>query len=531
MKKNISSGAEARIKMISGVDKIADVVKSTLGPGGHTVIIEDHPGMKYPIVIKDGVKVARQIELIDPVENAVAGLMKQASEKTVTDAGDGTTTAMILAQAIIHNTVSVLDMNPTLNIFQINDEISEAVIKVKDYIASLSTPFDNDWERLLAVANIASNGDMDIANMVVELIKKVGVKGVINIQETNLPHTTVETPNGMKYYKGVMADQFLNTKDGKAVFHDPYLLLCDQTITHISDIMGLIELVMQKEKRPLVVICPEMNGEALSIFLRNVIEIKAPLCVVRCPSYTRTFDFLADIATLTGATVISDKTGYSPKTCTISQLGKCKEFVADRFSTTIIGGMGDKIKIEARVKDLDAQLIQTTEDMEKEEIRHRIANLSAGVSLIKVGGVTETEMKERMERIDDALCAAKASIEEGTVAGGGTAYASWCMYATNDASKGEMILKTALLEPFFTLIRNTGVHKPLDLEFMLAEFKNKNSISENINVGYNAKTKQFEDLSVSGVIDPAKVLRVALENAASVAKIILTTYYAITNAQ
>lgn len=517
MAKEIKFDIEARDLLKKGVNQLADAVKVTLGPKGRNVIIQKSYGA--PQITKDGVTVAKSIELDDNFENMGAQLVKEVASKTNDDAGDGTTTATVLAQSIIN--VGLKNVTAGANPMDIKRGIDKAVRVVVEDIAKQSTAVGGDLKRIENVARISANNDDEIGSLIAKAMGKVNTEGVITVEEAKGMETTVEIVEGMQFDRGYISPYFVtNTEKMECEMESPYILLYDKKISAIKDILPLLEKTLQTGK-PLLIISEDLDSEALATLVVNRLRGGLKVCAVKAPGFgDRRKEMLQDIATLTGATVISEETGLSLETAGLEMLGRAKKVTVDKDNTTILHGEGSKEAIDQRVKQIRSQIENTTSDYDREKLQERLAKLAGGVAVLYVGAASEVELKEKKDRVEDALSATRAAIEEGTVPGGGTAYIR-AIKALNglkgendDETTGIEIIKRAIEEPLRQIAANAGKEGAVVVQSVKDSKGGK---------GYNAHTDKLEDLTENGVIDPAKVTRVALENAASIAGMFLTT--------
>lgn len=517
MAKIIKFDAEAREKLKRGVDALSNAVKVTLGPKGRNVIIEKKFGA--PIVTKDGVTVAKEIELEDPIENMGAQMVKEVASKTADDAGDGTTTATLLAQAII--TSGLKSVAAGAHLMDLKRGIDKAVAQVVASIQKQSRKIGNDWEKIEQVASISANNSAEIGKLISEAMQKVGKEGVITIEESKSTDTKVEVVEGMQFDRGYLSAYFVTDAENmEAHLEHPYILITDKKISNMREILTVLEKIAQSGS-PLLIIAEDVEGEALSTLVVNKLRGTIKVCAVKAPGFgDRRKAMLEDIAILTGATVISEERGFKMENTEITMLGRADKISIDKDNTTIVGGAGKKVDITGRVNQIKAQIDSTTSDYDKEKLQERLAKLSGGVAVLYVGAPTEVEMKEKKDRVDDALNATRAAVEEGIVPGGGIAYIRSLksidlLKAENDDERtGGEIVRRALEEPLRQIAFNAGVEGSVVVQ-KVKEGKD--------DFGFNARTGVYENLIKAGVIDPAKVVRVALENAASIAGMLLTT--------
>jgi chaperonin GroEL len=517
MAKQIFFDLEARNKMKKGVDTLANAVKVTLGPKGRNVVIEKKFGA--PAVTKDGVTVAKEIELEDAVENMGAQMVKEVASKTADVAGDGTTTATVLAQSII--TEGLKNVAAGANPMDLKRGIDKAVEKVIDALKGQSQAVGNDNKKIEAVATISANNDPFIGKLIAEAMQKVGKDGVITVEEAKGTDTTVEVVEGMQFDRGYISPYFVtNSEKMEAEIQSPMILIYDKKISAMKDILHILEKVAQSG-RPLLIIAEDLEGEALATLVVNKLRGTLKVAAVKAPGFgDRRKEMLQDIAILTKGIVISEEQGYKLENADLSYLGQAASVTIDKDNTTIVGGKGKKEDITARINQIKAQIETTTSDYDKEKLQERLAKLSGGVAVLNIGAATEVEMKEKKDRVDDALHATRAAVEEGIVPGGGTAFiraiaALDSFRSSNEDEKlGVQIVRRALESPIRTIVENAG------LEGSVIVNKIKDGKGD---FGFNARTEEFENLLKAGVIDPTKVARVALENAASIAGMLLTT--------
>ena len=517
MAKEIKFDIDARDLLKKGVNQLADAVKVTLGPKGRNVIIQKSYGA--PQITKDGVTVAKSVELEDNFENMGAQLVKEVASKTNDDAGDGTTTATVLAQSIIN--VGLKNVTAGANPMDIKRGIDKAVKVVVEDIAKQSTAVGEDLKRIEHVARISANNDLEIGKLIAEAMGKVHTEGVITVEEAKGTETTVDIVEGMQFDRGYISPYFVtDTEKMECQMDEPYILLYDKKISAIKDILPLLEKTLQTG-RPLLIIAEDLDSEALATLVVNRLRGGLKVCAVKAPGFgDRRKEMLQDIAILTGGTVISEETGLSLESADLNMLGRAKKVTVDKDNTTILNGEGDKDAISERVKQIKAQIANTTSDYDKEKLQERLAKLAGGVAVLYVGAPSEVEMKEKKDRVEDALSATRAAIEEGTVAGGGTAYIRAIAALENlrgdndDETTGIEIIKRAIEEPLRQIAYNAGKEGAVIVQRV------KDSEGD---MGYNAHADKLEHLSENGVIDPAKVSRVARENAASIAGMFLTT--------
>lgn len=522
MAKDVKFGIDARKQMMDGVNILANAVRVTLGPKGRNVVIDKSFGA--PTITKDGVSVAKEIELENKFENMGAQLVREVASRTNDVAGDGTTTATVLAQSILQEGMKSVaaGMNP----MDLKRGIDKAVRAAVEQIHLLSTPAD-DSKAIAQVGSISANSDTKIGELIAEAMEKVGKQGVITVEEGSSFEDTLEVVEGMQFDRGYISPYFANKQDSlTAEFENPYILLVDKKISNIREIVPLLEQVMQQSK-PLLIIAEDVENEALATLVVNNMRGGLKTCAVKAPGFgDRRKAMLEDIATLTGGTVISEEIGLSLETATLEQLGTAKKVTIGKENTVIVDGAGDKTAIENRVESIKRQVEESTSDYDKEKLQERMAKLAGGVAVIKVGAATETEMKEKKDRVDDALHATRAAVEEGVVPGGGVALVramnalSELRGDNDDQNAGINILRRAMEAPLRQIVTNSGE----EASVVVNEVKSGTG-----NYGYNAASGEYGDMLEMGILDPAKVARSALENAASVAGLMLTTEVMITD--
>lgn len=517
MSKQILFNIDARNKMKKGVDTLADAVKVTLGPKGRNVVIEKKFGA--PQITKDGVTVAKEIELEDPIENMGAQMAKEVASKTADAAGDGTTTATVLAQSII--TEGVKNVAAGANPMDLKRGIDKAVAAIVTDLHAQSQKVGNDNKKIEQVATISANNDSTIGKLIAQAMAKVGKEGVITVEEAKGTETTVDVVEGMQFDRGYLSPYFVtNSEKMIAELSNPMILIYDKKISTMKDILHILEKVAQAG-RPLVIISEDLEGEALATLVVNKLRGTIKVAAVKAPGFgDRRKEMLEDIAKLTGGIVISEEQGFKLENADLTYLGSCESISIDKDNTTIVGGKGKKAEIVARVNQIKAQLESTTSDYDKEKLQERLAKLAGGVAVLYVGAATEVEMKEKKDRVDDALHATRAAVEEGIVPGGGTAFIRAIdsivkmKGANEDETTGINIVRRALEEPIRQIVANCGLEGSIIIQ-KVREGKG--------DYGFNARTEVYENLYKAGVIDPTKVTRVALENAASIAGMLLTT--------
>lgn len=517
MAKEIKFDIKAREELKKGVDALADAVKVTLGPKGRNVIIEKKFGA--PHITKDGVSVAREIELEDAFQNMGAQLVKEVASKTGDDAGDGTTTATVLAQAIIN--VGLKNVAAGANPMDIKRGIDKAVAVVVDGIKAQAQEVGDDFKKIEDVARISANNDEAIGRLIAEAMKTVKKEGVITVDEAKGTETTVDVVEGMQFDRGYISPYFVtNTEKMECEMDSPFILIHDKKISNLKDMLPILEATAQTG-RPLLIIAEDVDQEALATLVVNRLRGSLKICAVKAPGFgDRRKEMLEDIAVLTGGVVISEEKGMKLDSATIELLGRAEKVTVNKENTTIVNGAGDKDNIAARVAQIKMQIEKTTSDYDREKLQERLAKLAGGVAVLHIGAPSEVEMKEKKDRVDDALSATRAAIAEGIVPGGGVAYIR-CVAAlenlkgdNDDETTGIQIVKRAIEEPLRQIVANAGVEGAVVVQ------KVKDGEGD---FGYNARTGVYENLHVAGVIDPAKVTRVALENAASIAGMFLTT--------
>ena len=517
MAKEIKFNIEARDLLKKGVDELANAVKVTLGPKGRNVILEKKFGA--PQITKDGVTVAKEVDLACPYENMGAQLVKEVASKTNDKAGDGTTTATVLAQSIIG--VGLKNVTAGANPMDLKRGIDKAVAKVVESLANQAEAVGNDMEKIQNVAKISSNGDESIGMLIAEAMGKVQKEGVITVEEAKGTETTVEVVEGMQFDRGYISAYFVtDTEKMETQFENPYILIYDKKISALKEMLPILEQVIQTS-RPMLIIAEDIDSEALATLVVNRLRAGLKVCAVKAPGFgDRRKAMLEDIAILTGGSVVTEEKGMKLEDTTLELLGSADKITVDKDNTTIVKGNGDKKEIEARISQIKSQIETTTSDYDREKLQERLAKLAGGVAVLYVGAPSEVEMKEKKDRVNDALSATRAAIEEGTVAGGCVAYvraisALDAIEGVNeDETTGIEIVKRAIEEPLRQIAMNAGKEGAVVVQ-KVKEGKD--------DYGYNAQTDTYENLCETGVIDPAKVTRVALENAASIAGMFLTT--------
>ena len=517
MAKEIVFDVEARERLKAGVDALANAVKVTLGPKGRNVVIEKKFGA--PHVTKDGVSVAKEIELKDPIENMGAQMVKEVASKTADIAGDGTTTATVLAQAII--TAGLKNVAAGANPMDLKRGIDKAVKLVVSELQKLSQEVGSDNDKIKQIASISANNDETIGALIAEAMKVVGNDGVITVEEAKGTETDVKTVEGMQFDRGYLSPYFVtNTEKMISNLENPYILICDKKISSMKDLLPVLEPAAQSG-RPLLIIAEDVDGEALTTLVVNRIRGSLKVAAVKAPGFgDRRKAMLEDIAILTGGQVISEERGLSLETATLDMLGNAEKVDIDKDNTTIVNGAGNKDEIQSRVGQIKAQMESSTSDYDKEKMQERLAKLAGGVAVLYVGAASEVEMKEKKDRVEDALAATRAAVEEGVIPGGGVAFIRATAALENfegvneDETTGIAIVRRAIEEPLRQIVANAGVEGAIIVQ-KIKEGKD--------DYGYNARTEVFENLLQAGVLDPTKVARIAIENAASIAAMLLTT--------
>ena len=517
MAKEIKFDIQARDLLKKGIDELANAVKVTLGPKGRNVIIDKKFGS--PQITKDGVTVAKEVELSDNFKNIGAQMVKEVASKTSDDAGDGTTTATVLAQSII--SVGLKNVTAGANPMDLKRGMDKAVAKVIEHLKGQSKVIGEDNKKIEQVAKISANNDAEIGRLIAEAMEKVKNEGVITVEEAKGTETKVEIVEGMQFDRGYISPYFAtDTEKMEAVLEDPYILIHDKKISTMKDLLPILESAAQSGK-PLLIIAEDVEGEALATLVVNKIRGSLKIAAVKAPGFgDRRKEMLQDIAILTGGTVISEETGTKLESATIDMLGQAEKITIDKENTTVVNGRGEKENIDARVSQIKGQIEASTSDYDKEKLQERMAKLAGGVAVLYVGAASEMEMKEKKDRVDDALSATRAAVEEGIIPGGGVGYIRAIEALkdfegeNNDQTTGIAIIKRALEEPIRQIVENAGKEGSVIVQ-AIKEGKD--------DYGYNARTEKFENLYETGVIDPTKVTRIALENAASIAGMFLTT--------
>ncbi|MCK9562234.1 MAG: chaperonin GroEL [Bacteroidales bacterium] len=517
MAKEIKFDIEARDALKRGVDTLANAVKITLGPKGRNVVIEKKFGA--PQITKDGVTVAKEIELSDPFENMGAQMVKEVASKTNDNAGDGTTTATVLAQSIV--SVGLKNVAAGANPMDLKRGIDKAVKAVVAHLDGQAESIPGDGSKVEQIARISANNDEEIGKLIAEAMKKVKKEGVITVEEAKGTDTTVEVVEGMQFDRGYLSAYFVtDTEKMEAVLETPYVLLYDKKISTMKDLLPILEATVQTG-RPLLIIAEDIDGEALATLVVNKLRGSLKIAAVKAPGFgDRRKEMLQDIAILTGGTVISEETGLKLEATTLDMLGTCEKVSIDKENTTIVNGSGEKEQITARIAQIKNQIEASTSDYDKEKLQERLAKLAGGVAVLYVGAASEVEMKEKKDRVDDALSATRAAIEEGIIPGGGVAFIraqetlKALKGANDDETTGIEIIKRAIEEPLRQIVQNAGGEGSVIVQ-KVREGKG--------DFGFNAYEERFENLKEAGIIDPKKVARIALENAASIAGMLLTT--------
>ncbi|MCI7429468.1 MAG: chaperonin GroEL [Paludibacteraceae bacterium] len=517
MAKEISFNIDARDQLKKGVDELANAVKVTLGPKGRNVIIEKKYGA--PHITKDGVTVAKEIELDDAMQNLGAQLVKEVASKTGDQAGDGTTTATVLAQSIVG--VGLKNVTAGANPMDLKRGIDKAVAKVVESIKAQAHEVGTDYDKIEQVATISANNDAEIGKFIADAMRKVSKDGVITIEEAKGTETEIKVVEGMQFDRGYISPYFVtNTETMEVEMEKPYILIYDKKISNLKELLPILEPAVQSG-RPLLIIAEDVDSEALTTLVVNRLRAQLKICAVKAPGFgDRRKEMLEDIAVLTGGVVISEEKGIKLESATLDLLGTAEKITVNKDNTTIVNGAGNKENIAARVAQIKAQIANTTSDYDREKLQERLAKLAGGVAVLYVGAASEVEMKEKKDRVDDALSATRAAIEEGIVPGGGVTYIRAIeslegLKAENDDERtGIDIVKRAIEEPLRQIVANAGKEGAVVVQ----------KVREgNADFGYNARSDKYENMFAAGVVDPAKVTRVALENAASIAGMFLTT--------
>ena len=517
MAKDIKFDMDARDLLKKGVDQLADAVKVTLGPKGRNVIIEKRFGA--PHITKDGVTVAKEIELTDKFENTGAQLVKSVASKTGDDAGDGTTTATILAQAIVN--VGLKNVTAGANPMDLKRGIDKAVKAVVEYIKSNAEQVDNNYDKIEQVATVSANNDPEIGKLLADAMRKITTDGVITIEESKSRDTYIDVVEGMQFDRGYLSGYFVtNGEKMECQMENPYILIYDKKISNLKEFLPILQPAAESG-RPLLVVAEDVDSEALTALVVNRLRANLKICAVKAPGFgDRRKAMLEDLAILTHGVVISEEKGLKLSEATLDMLGTCEKAIVSKDNTTIVGGAGDKQIIADRIAQLKGEIENTTSSYDKEKLQERLAKLAGGVAVLHVGANSEVEMKEKKDRVDDALCATRAAMEEGVVAGGGTTYIRALASLDDvkgvnaDEQTGINIIRRAIEEPLRQIVKNAGEEGSVVVQ------KVREGEGD---FGYNARTSTYEDLRKAGIIDPAKVSRVALENAASIAGMFLTT--------
>jgi len=517
MSKIINFNTDARESLKKGVDALADAVKVTLGPKGRNVVIDRKFGA--PHITKDGVTVAKEIELEDPIENMGAQMVKEVASKTADIAGDGTTTATVLAQAIVK--AGLQNVTAGANPMDLKRGIDKAVAKVIENIKTQSETVGSDFSKIEQIASISANNDDVIGKLIAQAMETVTTEGVITVEEAKGTETDVKTVEGMQFDRGYLSPYFVtNTEKMIVDMENPYILIYDKKISNMKDILPVLEPVAQSG-RPFLIIAEDVDGEALATLVVNRLRGSLKIAAVKAPGFgDRRKEMLEDIAILTGGTVISEERGFTLEGATLDMLGSAEKITIDKENTTVVNGAGNVEAIEARVGQIKSQIEQSTSDYDKEKLQERLAKLAGGVAVLYIGAATEVEMKENKDRVDDALHATRAAVEEGIIPGGGTAFIRAVEAlegfegANADETTGINIVRKAIESPLRQITENAGIEGSIVVQ------KIKEGTAD---FGFNAKTEEFENLLAAGIIDPTKVTRVALENAASIASMLLTT--------
>jgi len=517
MSKEITFGSDARMKLKSGIDALANAVKVTLGPKGRNVVIQKSFGA--PAITKDGVTVAKEIELEDPIENMGAQMVKEVASKTADAAGDGTTTATVLAQAMV--TAGMKYVAAGANPMDLKRGIEKAVRKITENLANQSEVIGNDFKKIQQVGSISANNDEEIGSLIADAMKRVTKNGVITVEEAKGTDTYVDEVIGMQFDRGYLSPYFITDSENMVTeYENPLILIHDKKISNVQDIVPVLEKAAQAG-RPLLIIAEDIESQALGLLVVNRLRGGLKVVAVKAPGFgDRRKAMLEDIAVLTGGTVISEEKGYKLENADLKLLGSAEKITVDKDNTTVVNGKGKKATINSRIGQIKSQIETTTSDYDKEKLQERLAKLSGGVAVLYVGAATEVEMKEKKDRVDDALHATRAAVEEGIVVGGGVALIK-AMRGLNkltgvneDETMGIQIVIKALESPLRTIASNAGVDGSVVLQDVMKAKGDK---------GYNARTNKYEDLKKAGVIDPTKVTRIAVQNAGSIAGMVLTT--------
>ncbi len=516
MAKQITLGESSRKSILAGINKLADVVKVTLGPKGRNVVIEKRFGS--PLITKDGVTVAKEIDLKDKLENAGAQMVREVASKTSDVAGDGTTTATVLAQAIFREGLKMVAAGA--NPMALKRGIDYATTEVVAELKKLAKPVEG--EEIVHVGTISANGDRAIGSLIAQAMDKVGKDGVITVEESKTMQMELDIVEGMQFDRGYLSPYFVTDQERmEVVLENCFILTYEKKISSLKDLLPLLEQ-LNKEAKPLLILAEDVEGEALATLVVNKLRGTLQICAVKAPGFgDRRKAMLEDIAILTGVKAVTEELGIKLESLTVADLGQAKRIVIDKDHTTIVEGAGDSKQIDARVKQIRAQMAETTSDYDREKLQERLAKIVGGVAVIRVGAATETELKEKKARVEDAMYATRAAVEEGVVAGGGTAYirAQKVLNALKVTDEDEMsgikLINRALEEPLRMIAQNAGHEGYIIVEKVRA--------NDNVSFGFNAETEKYEDLMQAGVLDPVKVTRTALQNAASVAGLLLTT--------
>ncbi len=525
MAKELKFNIEAREQLKQGVDQLANAVKVTLGPKGRNVIIEKKFGA--PHITKDGVTVAKEIELADAFQNTGAQLVKSVASKTGDDAGDGTTTATVLAQSIV--ATGLKNVAAGANPMDLKRGIDKAVAKIVENIKAQAVQVGDNYDSIEQVATVSANNDQEIGKLIADAMKKVSKDGVITIEEAKGRETTIGVVEGMQFDRGYLSPYFVtNTEKMECEMENPLILIYDKKISNLKELLPVLEPAVQTG-RPILIIAEDVESEALTTLVVNRLRTQLKICAVKAPGFgDRRKAMLEDIAVLTGGIVISEEKGIKLEQATLEMLGSAEKVSVSKDNTTIVGGKGDKANIADRTNQIKTEIKNSTSEYDKEKLQERLAKLSGGVAVLYVGAASEVEMKEKKDRVDDALCATRAAIEEGTIAGGGVALIraisslEGLVGENADETTGIKIIKRAIEEPLRQIVENAGLEGSVVVE------KVRNAEGD---FGYNARKDIYEDLRAAGIIDPAKVTRVALENAASIAGMFLTTECVICDAK